>query len=188
MSRLGWAGDNASVALNGYYGWGETGFAGLPTAQVTTSDEGLLTYVDLVGTLDPSDNLSLWLNFDWIHSADDGVPTFNIYAMAAAGRLALSEATGVATRVEYLIGADTCGAALLGCSGGADDAQQLSITLTLDHHLTENLMVRGEYRYDYGDADGSTTNDFFVGDDGVAGNDFGKNDQHLALVEMSYAF
>ncbi len=192
MPEVGWANDQLSVELNGHIGWGETGFAGLPTGQTTNRDKGLLTYTDLVVTFDPSDNLSLWLNFDWIHSSDDLVPTtnpsraFNVYATAVAGRLALSEQTGVATRFEYVRGTEICGAAvglLASCAGGNDDAEQYSITLTLDHHLTENLMVRGEYRYDYAHADNSTVQDFFVGED-----DFGKDNQHLAIVEMSYAF
>ena len=37
----------------------------------------------------------------------------------------------------------------------AGTQNQWAVTLTADHHLTDNLMVRGEFRYDGADVNGS---------------------------------
>jgi hypothetical protein len=188
LLQAGLARDNFKVQLTSLIGPGDTGFTPLTgfQSQAAISDEGQVFYTDLVTTWNPSDTLALWLNFDWITQRNDGGGTDdeNIYATAIAGRLALTEKTGVATRFEYVKGAEACQGAT-GCPiAGANDSFDLfSLTGTVDHALTDNLSVRGEVRWDLGDAESSTDN-FFVDENGIGGDD----SRVLALAQMLYRF
>ncbi len=182
----GIAGDNYKVQLTGLIGPGDTGFLPGFASQAGNSDEGQVFYTDLVATYNPSDALALWLNFDWITQRNDtgGGSKENIYATAVAGRLKLTERTGLATRFEYVKGAEVCRNG--GCPlAGADDSFDLySLTGTLDHALTDSLTLRGEVRWDMGDAESSTDN-FFVGPDAMVAT---RDSRTMAIAEMLYRF
>jgi opacity protein-like surface antigen len=147
--QLAWSGDTAGVYFNAI------------TGDAVGSDYSVL---DLVATLDPTDSLSMWLNYDYI--LDRNGP--NVHGLAIAARLALTDRLGFAARGETVIDDKR----------GGDDAA-FSATATLDYALTDNLTARGEYRYDT-----STVNNGFINPGGPGM----KDDQHLLLAQLLYAF
>ena len=125
---------------------------------------------DPVG-FDPSDQLSTWLNFDYAWddgNSEDEVETSDdsSWGIAAAARLAVNDATGISARLEYTNSNDE-----------ADFRNEIwGITATVDHMLTDNLMVRGEVRYD----DSHTRGPYLCAD--------GDSDQTVLLAELVYTF
>jgi len=138
--------------------------------------------LDAVLTWDPSDKLSTWVNFDyyWIQKTGNGnfsspqgnfdLADLGIWGIAGAGRYAITEATGFSLRYEYLSFNN------LGFANGnfgnifvnPADANMMSLTATLDHHLTDNLVVSAEGRWDRGRlSDGA--NRIYLGQD-LSGN------------------
>jgi len=127
--------------------------------------------VDVVLTADPTENLSLWANFDWKHSGGDNTPTHgDAFGISGAGRLGVTETVGVATRVEYIKTEDTL-------NGTADDNELVTLTFTTDWTVAEGLVARAEIRWD------TLVNDFdggrFTG---------GRNDQLTGLAQLYYEF
>src|SRR5262245_25756022 len=171
--------------------------------------------LDAVLTFDPSDKLSTWVNFDYwwtgktgYGSATNPGGTFTldklaIWGIAGAGRYAVTENTGFSLRYEYLsinnlgVAAQTASGPIVGFvnSRGAD-FQLMSLTGTIDHHLTDNLVLSAEARWDR--ARGSGDDDFFLdklsGDstsDDLNDADFldkGSNHQVLGIVQLRYDF
>jgi hypothetical protein len=139
--------------------------------------------VDVVLTVDPTDNLSLWANFDWKHTNGSDTDVFDplspasgsingdAFGIAVAGRLAIIEGMGIATRLEYLATEDSL-------NGTMRDAETMSLTGTLDKTLAEDLVGRLELRWDT------------ILDDNNNGATFAdmKNDQLVVLAQMYYAF
>jgi hypothetical protein len=177
--QLAWSNDSFGASISG--NWGENGVAANNT-QTTSS------ILDLVLSADPTDNLSLWLNFDWVSNQNEqnqnATGDNDLYGVAVAGRYAFTDATGLALRGEW-VRRDT------EPSGGASTltTDQWSITTTVDHDLTDNLMLRGEFRYDQAactDAGcgGNNTNAWFANGNG----NFRYADQFLFLVDMTYEF
>jgi hypothetical protein len=126
-------------------------------------------------TTDPSDTTSVWLNIDYLDAdGDDLLTEGTALGIAAAGRVQTDEDTGFAMRVEYVTAEDSF-------LGEADDLTYWTVTGTVDHMLTDRLMVRGEMRYDYSDED---TVFGFADDDGG----FGEDSQVTAMIELIYNF
>jgi len=133
-----------------------------------------VTIVDVVMTADPTDNLSLWANFDYVNtSGDDRAFNGEAYGIAVAGRLGVTDKTGIATRVEYVL----VDRSLAAPGAGGDDVAVFSLTGTVDHSLTDNLVVRGEIRWDTATDDGGGS---------VFANS--RDDQVTAIAEIYYAF
>jgi hypothetical protein len=115
--------------------------------------------------LNVSDRLAFWLNGDyaWIDADDDP----DAWGIAAAGRFGITDRTGIALRGEYV----TDNEGFLGFGGELDPSDSFfsrsagintwGITATLDHLLTDNLMIRGEVRYDRIDKDNGSNDEFF---------------------------
>jgi hypothetical protein len=139
-----------------------------------------VTIVDVVLTADPSDKLSLWANFDYVNnSGSDQGSGMNgdAFGIAGAGRFAVTDKTGIASRIEYVtIDEDVIGA--------TDDLEVLSLTGTVDHSLTDNLVVRGEVRWD------RSLKDSVAGfsPPNIAAGANPKEDQVVAIAEIYYAF
>lgn len=115
---------------------------------------------DLVITLDPSDELSLWLNADYLWVQGSAT---HAWGVAAAGRMAVSDRMGVSLRAEYLadhsngLGFGTGGdnnidiGAIPKCASPGFfecDGEIYSITGTVDYALADNLILKGEVRFD----------------------------------------
>lgn len=191
LGGLKWSGETISLATNVFWGGdiGDFGPAQLAHAAFG-GDFGVGRSSDEVGVLDavltwnPSDRLSTWVNVDyyWLH--DNGntfyqglIEDTNIYAGAAASRYAITDATGVSMRGEYQ----------WWDVDGVTDLYIWAITGTVDHALTENLIVKVEARYDAAKIRGFSDEIFFMdGHDGPGvWND---SDQVMGLVQMMYKF
>lgn len=125
---------------------------------------------DVYASIDPTDNFSAWVNFDWVRNfGDDVAGEGDAFGAAAAARLAVTDATGIAGRFEYLFFEDVF-------NGTADDSEFITVTGTVDHALTDNLKVRGEVRWDHNL------------EDSIPIFSSGEDDQLVGLLEMYYEF
>jgi len=193
----------AGFSTFGLVGTGASGSLNPPVSPAFGYQSGVgrnsdkIGLLDAVLTWDPSDSLSTWINFDyWWTSGNGSAPSnglkdLNIWGIAGAGRYAITEATGFSLRYEYLSFND------FGQGANSTDADLMSLTATLDHHLTDNLVLSAEGRWDRGrfddapnriylrdDSGGSVDLSSFL--DNSSGN--GSNHQVLGLVQMRYEF
>jgi hypothetical protein len=164
-SKVAYAADKfaASVAFN--YGRD----AGLSAERVAM--------VDVILSVDPMENLSAWINYDWRKDDYSGGSSGNqsLHQIALAARLGILESTGVSARFEYVTTDASTSAA---SSGSAADNDLITLTGTIDHGLTDNMLVKAEIRWDNSDVDQFTNNN---------GNSFG-GDQVLGLLQVVYEF
>jgi len=130
---------------------GAIGGSDRSNSQCTTSGNGSgsasacnTTVIDVVMTANPTDNLSVWANFDYIITdGNDLVSEGDAWGVSVAGRMAINDKMGVASRVEWT--REQRGFSAL----SVDEAiQLLSVTGTVDRALTDYLTVRGEVRWD----------------------------------------
>ncbi|MFK7897896.1 MAG: outer membrane beta-barrel protein [Myxococcota bacterium] len=137
-NQFQFSGDNFGLNVGGIYGSDTT------NGRCTGAD-CVTSVFDVVITLDPTENLSLWGNFDWVHSTgEDFTGHGDAFGAAFAGRLAVTDSMGVATRVEYVNQEDS-----LTATGDPDgDSELVTFTLTADKRLTDNLVTRIEGRWD----------------------------------------
>jgi hypothetical protein len=183
LGHLGWAGDNVTVGLNGIYGAENTGQDGHETG-----------VVNALVKLNATERLAFWLNGDyaWQHESDAAA-----WGVAAAGRFGITDRTGISLRGEYVadvdgflgfVGQDPLGTIPLGDGsfGSFTGIETWGITATVDHLLTDNLMIRGEVRYDNINKDSTNNDEFFQNssDDGFNLD----NDQLVLGVEAIYNF
>jgi len=95
--------------------------------------------LDVVATLDVTDNISLWVNYDYLtQEAVKGDNDSSQQALALAGRLGVMDGTGISGRFEYVSGENP---------DGTDAGDVQSYTVTVDHALTSGLTGKFEYRY-----------------------------------------
>jgi len=155
IGHLGYANDMLTVGVNGIWGGDFTAFDG--------DEHGVIN--GLV-KLNVSDRLAFWINGDYAWFDADENP--DAWGIAAAGRFGITDRTGIALRGEYV--ADSSQALFFGGELQPDDTfpfrsgagiNTWGITATLDHLLTDNLMVRGEVRYDRIDKDNGSNDEFF---------------------------
>jgi len=157
--NAGYSQDNVGISATVIYG-----------AELPANNHDRSGLFDLVLTYDHSDELSTWLNFDYAWSADSapGESDDSSWGVAAAGRLAINDSTGIAARLEYANSNDTLPMRV----------ETWGITATVDHMLTDNLMVRGEVRYD----------DAHTRVDGGRLFDDNDSDQTVLIAQMVYTF
>jgi hypothetical protein len=203
--RVGYkASDTLSIAFNGLYGGdcatsdplfgagngtiGAPGGCGITidgTGRSNTGNNDKQILVDFTANWDPSDKLSTWLNLDYMAPANDR-RTGKPYAIgvAAAGRFAVTDATGVALRTEYIysndnyigiappinlatvlpdIGNGTIPGVIMTPTPGwfKEDQHIWTVTATVDHALTEHLSVKAEVVYQEGNSENATDNQYF---------------------------
>ncbi|MBB83762.1 MAG: hypothetical protein CL931_08130 [Deltaproteobacteria bacterium] len=167
-----YSGDTFGLNVGGIIGDADAGECGV--AGVGNNAECRVSLVDVVLSADPTDNLSIWVNYDWKHS--NGASNANngdAHGISGAGRLALSDDMGISSRVEYIWTEDTL-------AGAADDSELLTVTGTIDKTLAEGLVGRLELRYDTA----IEGNGFAARGDAVGTN----NDSLVALWQMYYEF
>jgi hypothetical protein len=193
LGSLKYSGETWAIAENVFYGgdsgdwapWLYLGLgAGTPNGSFRSGDK--LGVADTVITWNPTDQFSSWLNFDyyWTHNTDTSVSgntgyDVHAYALALASRYAIGDATGISLRGEWQ-GWDFTS------PGGPPELNAFAVTATVDHSLTENLIVKAEARYDV-QSQADVANNFFL-DGGGGPTDFDDNDQVLGLVQMLYKF
>ena len=132
-----------------------------------------LAIFDFLVKGDPTPELSVYLNFDyvWAHPGH-GVPNRSTYGTSVAARYAVSEITGLAARFDVVV---------VDPSDSASE-DEYAITTTIDRQLTDELTLRGEMRFDWG-VDGKYKK---AGTPYSA--DRGSNHQNLFLIEAIYSF
>jgi hypothetical protein len=188
-----------TIAIDASGLWGDAGSPPLPAdlpyppgTDLTTAKR--IGIVDLVIRWDPSDILAAWIDLEylWTEGAEvfdpsTGPPSQNIpgdpraFAVAAASRYGITERTAVSLRAEAILSKDSY-LDPLGITG-RDDQTLWSITGTLDHSFTEQLVVRVETRYDQGESPGSDSIFFQDADLGPV-----RQYQFVAGVEAYYRF
>lgn len=225
--------DTMSVAANGLYGGncatsdqlfgvgagtipiaGGCGITFDGTGRGNTGNNDRQILVDFTMNWDPSDALSTWINLDYMAPANDrrtGKPW--VVGVAAAGRYAITDATGISLRGEYIRSNDNylgITAPLLVATAGLDiangslpiplsatpgwfkeDQNLWSVTATVDHALTEHLSVRAEVVYQEGStnhtANGGATNNEFFCNKSCQGTHLTRR-QVLLGAQMTYEF
>jgi hypothetical protein len=198
LGRIGFSREGGSITFNTFIGSERRRIsAGAEGATVGDNNNPMQIY-DLVATLTPSDQLTLWAQADFgfedfdsstvapeipngftVGNEDDVAWT----AVALGAKFAVSEKTSVSVRGEWF--QDDGGTRLpLGLSTAqADEIDAYSATFTLAHALTDNVMARAEYRHDVFDARGGEGDTGFA----EANGDF-EDQQDVGIVEVSYSF
>ena len=162
--QIQFAGDMFGINIGGI--WGEDTVTSCAGSECETS------VVDVTMTADPTENLSLWANFDWKHtSGEDTALHGDAFGISGAGRFGITDTMGVATRVEYVHTEDSL-------NGTQRDGELVTVTGTIDKTLAEGLVARLELRWDTRLDDNNNNADFA----------FGNNDQLVALAQMYYEF
>lgn len=159
------AGDNFGLNVGGIYG-SDTSNGSCTGADCTTS------VVDVVLLLDPTENISMWANFDWAHSeGEDFAGHGDSFGASVAGRLGITDNFGIATRVEYVNFEDS-----IATNDANSDTEIMTFTLTGDHRLTDNLVSRLELRLDH------------ALDEDLATLTQGEENQLVAFWQLHYEF
>jgi hypothetical protein len=176
VGQISYSGESFGLNVGGIIG--EDG----GDANVCAGADCQTSVVDVLLTLSPTENLDLWLNYDWKHtSGDDTTRTAgqsingDAHGIAGAGRLGLSDTMGFATRIEYVTVEDSL-------AGTDKDIELLTLTGTLDKTLAEGLVTRLELRWDH-----NLNDDVDLGL--ATSSDSGQNDNQLvAMWQMYYEF
>jgi hypothetical protein len=190
LGRVGYVGQTFSLLLNTFVGSEQTRTR-LSTGGVVGDNPDDREIYDVVFTVNATDTLMLWANGDWGReefsrdvtggvavAPDDGT----WYGAALGAKLALTDATYVALRGEYMKDEDSTRLPFL---LGNDEVDAMSATLTLGHKVTPNVIARMEVRHDR--FDGEDVPPGTVA--GFAAHDGDTDDsQNVGLVELSYVF
>jgi hypothetical protein len=195
IGHLGWANETLSVAANGIYG-----------NENTASSENARTVLNGVVKFNPTDRLALFVNGDYATMANDG--NAKAWGIATGGRFGITDRTGVSLRGEYvadngnylgfcsLPNSDFVYGSDDGCGFDSNDftvetdVKIFGVTATVDHLLTDQLMVRGEVRWDNVRHSGNTSNgEFYNGSLDGSESDYGlKSNQVVLGAEVVYNF
>lgn len=186
--HLGWANDQFSVGVNGIWGGENQGYDG--------DESGL---VNLIAKWTPSDRFGMYINgnFAWMDEPQGTNLDPYAWGISLAGRYGITERTGFALRGDFVRDEDgyiLCSGkrgGLQGTSGcnftnfvNTQEIDQVwSVTGTLDHLLTDNLMVRAEARWDLVDLDQGPS-DIFAQNN----NYWTEDDQITLFLEVVYNF
>jgi hypothetical protein len=185
LGHLGWANDTLSVGLNGLYGGEQQGFDG---------SEQML--INLLVKANPTDRLALYVNGDYAFADANNSP--KAWGVEAGGRFGITDRTGISLRGEYVADNDN----FLGFQGWQNgtpvgepalvptDVKIYGVTATLDHLLTDQLMIRGEVRWDAIHKGGGVSNaEFFHGTPDFNDSDLDQSANQITLgAEVVYNF
>jgi len=198
VGHVGWANQTLTLGLNGFYG-----------NENTASSKNASTLINGVVKFNPTDRLSLYVNGDYGDAANNG--NGKAWGVATGGRFAITDRTGIAVRGEYV--ADNnhvlgfCSLPNSNYNGNLDsctsslpiapeefavvtDVKIFGITATVDHLLTDQLMVRGEVRWDnVRHSDNTANGEFFNGSLDYSQSDGGLKANQVTLgAEVVYNF
>lgn len=177
FGQFSYSGDAFGLNVGGIIGDSDVGLCGAASGAARSFD-CQVSIVDVVLTADPTEELSLWANYDWVHvSGDDLAGHGDLHGVSGAGRFAITDDMGISSRIEYIWTEDSV-------LGASDDIELLTLTGTFDKTLAEGLVARLELRWDTfletaGGGAGFTQNG-----DGIGTN----NDQLVAIAQMYYEF
>jgi hypothetical protein len=171
FGQVSYGGDAFGLNVGGIIGDSDASIC----ANAGPQNDCQVSVVDVVLTADPTDNISVWANFDWVNVNGSDNAEGDAFGISGAGRMGLSDTLGLAARVEYVETEREL-------TGFANDSELLTVTGTLDKTLAEGLVTRVELRYDTFLDDNGTG--FALNGDGVGTND----DQLVALWQIYYEF
>lgn len=168
------------TSVSSYYGFDNATGSGM---QPSSSDSQWI--IDYVASYQANDKLSFWFNGDFGIGEDQELvgaspEDAEWWGVAIGTRYDLTESTYASLRYEYFSDDDN----VRGITGASDDFEASSITGTVGHKLTDNLLVRAELRYDEADDDGG--GNIFANDNTVG--TLADDDTLFGLVEVSYQF
>lgn len=174
MAQIKFAGEGWGLNVGAIDGQDPTSATCNANAGDTGDDCNTMVF-DVTATFAPTDNITGWINFDWVRTHGSNVTDADKYGIATAARVGITDNTGIGGRFEYLMQDE---AALSPAAGFTSDQEYVTATGTIDHTLTEGLVVRGELRYDRElekDARAFISNS-------------GDRDSLAAIAQMYYAF
>jgi hypothetical protein len=159
--RIGWAGESVRANIAGIWGAEQNGDDGDPTGVI-----GANLWWDV------NDRFGMWINGDYAIRNTEGLGDWDdnqrAWGVALAGRVGITDRTGFALRGEYATDQDRFFGFVseddLDLNGFQDDVTGVrlwGITATLDHLLTDHLMVRAEGRFDRVHKDDGDDGEFF---------------------------
>lgn len=182
MGHVGYSTEMWSISLNGLTG-GDT----------ARNEEPNVSIIDLIIEATPLPGLTLVMNADYLmRDADSQVTPAglldeddpNAWGIALTGNYEWTERFSTALRYEFV---DDDGN-VFGCGSAPalveDECQIHSLTTTAAYKLTEDLTIRGEFRYDDADIKGFTDKSVFNDSSGPASEE----DQLLVGFEAIYSF
>jgi hypothetical protein len=145
---------------------------------------------DVTAWFNPTDNLSLWANYDYLYVEGTG---YYAHGIALAGRMEVFPDFGVALRGEY-INEDPASStngdeSLIIINPGSSDEgtnEIWSITGTVDYALTDHLTVKSELRWDKVTGNKTRGNCCEFPEGGPTS--FGDTDQMVWLLAAEYVF
>ncbi|MDH3211542.1 MAG: porin, partial [Myxococcales bacterium] len=179
IGQIAWSGETAGLSVNVISGGDAINPLGDVTNPVVGNNHDRVTIVDVVGTWDPSDRLSVWTNFDYFFyngTNNGGSNDIDFWGLAAAGRYGITDAMGIGVRGEVVRQHNG--------NLSADELLLWEVTGTLDYALTDNLKTMLEVRYDRGHFEAFSSDFFFTNKNGINS----ERDQVLALIQMMYTF
>jgi hypothetical protein len=133
-----------TVGLTGTYNWKKASWANVYyVGQEKTGSSGVRNLYDTTITLNPTSNISSYINFDYAQDKLPGAGTAKWSGIAAATRFAIGKKAAFAPRVEYFKDID-------GFATGTAQALK-EITLTAEYKLAPWLISRLEFRNDWSD-------------------------------------
>jgi hypothetical protein len=145
---------------------------GSPSAAATAKSKGI---VDVILWADPLENLSAYINYDYVFVEQYGnLGNAGAHGLAVGARLGIIDSTGIAARVEYIH--DQSGVVFRAANTPGD---LVTITGTVDHQLTDGLTLKTEVRWDHDD-----DSVFPIRELGGAT----QNDQVAAIAQLLYEF
>jgi hypothetical protein len=151
-----------------------------------SGDECSTSVFNVVATANPSDNVSLWADYTWVRNFGSDIDSKgDAHGIAVAGRVAVTDSTGIATRVEYVRSDNNFNRSL---GNDPDTGEVVSVTVTGDHTLAEGLVFRLEGRVDTNMSNGLY---FANGSNGGGGGNGGlssRTHQLVGLAELFYEF
>ena len=172
MAQFRFTGDTWGFNVGGIVGQDPTA----PTCALSgvgdTGDDCNTSVFDVNATIKPAENITLWANFDWVRNMGSNVNDGDKFGIATAGRIGITDDTGIAARVEYLEQDESINL------GVSKDQEYLTVSGVLDHALTEGLVIRGELRYDKE----------LKNDGAVFITDSNQSDSLVGLAQMYYQF
>ena len=213
--RVGYqASDSLSFAFNGLYGGNcatsspglgaYAGGCGAVTRRgiVDASNSDRQVLFDWTINWDPSDRLSTWLNASYMYAdEDERVGDPDIFGIAVAGRYGVTDAMGIALRLEYIKSKDDYlelaappfnvstvinDGFPVGLANSGDEQEIWTVTATADYKLTDHLTVKAEVAYQEGNSEDNTDNQYFCTDTCNA-NALDRR-QVLVGAQMTYEF
>jgi hypothetical protein len=166
------SGDMFSFSFAGVHGAADSG----QLADTPAGDKE--TILDVILRAKFTESFEAYVNADYINSENSlagSAGDMDGYGIATAARYAFTERTAASVRGEWVD---------LDWDADGVELELWTATATLEHKLAEQLLLRGEVRYD-NIADGGATDDLFFGDDGAT---LSEDDQLLGGVEIIYTF